>query len=183
VLLNILSTVEIGACSRSRLLSSRLSHVVSWSKVIIKAPRRFRHMVSVHTHRISNSGYQNHVIFSSPSFPVSRSPRGHACIYHPSIYPRCIFRHGCLPVLDTRTISLVTTSLCGSPESRHLTIKFYMCFCTNVYSIVPVVGMLCANAITGISVSLGYILKELGCAIFPSRLLCINPHWMLQRNP
>ena len=27
-------------------------------KVIIKAPRRFRHMVSVHTHRISNSGYQ-----------------------------------------------------------------------------------------------------------------------------
>ncbi len=61
--------------------------------------------------------------------------------------------------------NVVSNHLCGSPESRHLTIK---CFCTNVYSIVPVVGMLCANAITGISVSLDYILKELKCVIYPA---------------
>jgi len=30
-----------------------------------------------------------------------------------------------------------------------------------VRPIVPLLGMLCGNAITGISVSLGYILKEL----------------------
>jgi hypothetical protein len=36
-----------------------------------------------------------------------------------------------------------------------------------LHSIVPVVGMLCGNAITGISVSLDYILKELRCVISP----------------
>jgi hypothetical protein len=44
--------------------------------------------------------------------------------------------------------------------------------------IVPVVGMLCGNAITGISVSLGYVLKELACVIsslFPClHRPCIN---------
>ena len=45
--------------------------------------------------------------------------------------------------------------------------NFYSCFCANVYSIVPVVGMLCGNAIAGISVSLDYILKELRCVISP----------------
>ena len=37
---------------------------------------------------------------------------------------------------------------------------------------VPVVGMVCGNTITGISVSLGHILKELHCVIFS---LCPGP--------
>jgi ABC-type iron transport system FetAB permease component len=34
--------------------------------------------------------------------------------------------------------------------------------------LVPVVGMLCANAITGVSKSLAYILKELWCVVSPA---------------
>ncbi len=36
----------------------------------------------------------------------------------------------------------------------------------DLYLLVPVVGMLCGSAITGISVSLDYILKELRCVIY-----------------
>ncbi len=40
-----------------------------------------------------------------------------------------------------------------------LFVLLHECIC--VHPIVPVLGMLCGNAVTGISVSLGYILKEL----------------------
>ncbi len=75
-------------------------------------------------------------------------------------------------ILDTRTISSVTISFSYSHERCDLIIStsthVFTLICTCVCPIVPVVGTLCGNAITasGISISLGYILKELECVIF-----------------
>jgi hypothetical protein len=85
-------------------------------------------------------------------------------------YPRSALRDECLPILDSRTVQLVTIFFLYSFSSRvpradraRTTMRFnhLNLYHLSLTRVVPVMGMLCGNAIMGISVSLAYILREL----------------------
>src|ERR1700679_1547375 len=91
-------------------------------------------------------------------FPVHGRVHNHASVDYPGIYPRNTLRYGYRAVSESRTVSLVTPTfiLWGGALMVLLALIY-----AHVWHIVPVMSMLCENAISGISVSVGYLLRNL----------------------
>lgn len=104
--------------------------------------------------------------FLSLHFPVYGRVHDHASVDYPGIHPRSTLRYGYRPISESRSVSLVAppSILCGEALMAFLALLY-----AHVWHIVPVMSMLCENAISGISVSLGYVLSKLECVISSPR--------------
>ena len=112
-----------------------------------------------------------HSTFCFPSlhFPVYGRVHDHASVDYPGIYHRGTLRYGHRPVLESRTVSLVTPpSILWEALTTLLALLY-----AHVWHIVPVMSMLCENAILGISLSLGYVLSKLACVV-SSPCYCVD---------
>ena len=130
--------------------------------VVIKATRRCQNMVR-RARRVSSlfvillrRGMTANV---HSHLQVSHSARCDDGLDHPSVNHRCEICDVCYALLETRTIQSVSMPFRHSfpdGEPRDLTTSIPTCM-----RLVPVVGMLCGNAIGAILVSQSYVLKEL----------------------
>ena len=116
---------------------------------------------------VSNFKVTRHSTFCllSLHLPVYGRVHDHASVDHPGIYHRSILRYGYRPVSESRPVSLVTPSsiLCGDALMALLAILY-----AHVWHTVPLMSLLCENAILGISVSLGHVLSKLECVVSSS---------------
>ena len=98
-------------------------------------------------------------------FPVYGRVHDHASVDYPGIYHRSILRYGYRPVSKSTAVSLVTppSILCGDALITLLALLY-----AHIWHTVPLMSLLCENAISGISVSLGYVLSELECVVSSS---------------
>jgi hypothetical protein len=103
-------------------------------------------------------------------FPVYSCVHDYASVDYPGIYHRSTLRYGHRPVSESTTVSFVTPPfiLWGEALMALLALSY-----AHVWHIVPVMGILCENTISGISLALGYVLSKLEYVV-SSPCYCIH---------